>query len=151
MFSHIICPDSLNKTLLSQGCVLETAPKVRMAGRTYIPRTEEEVRRFSLPWSSLKFNQQICPLNDLSQCRHQGSKKVRNYGFRGRISVETYYYAVNPISSSPYPFTLFQGAEMQVPAPLLRPKKRTSTGQLGECNIYVYPAFCEIVAWCLTT
>ena len=33
-FSHIFHPNDLNSTLFSQGCVLETAPAVRMVGRT---------------------------------------------------------------------------------------------------------------------
>ena len=39
--SHILCPDVLNNTSLSQGCVLETAPTVGTVGRTYIPRAGE--------------------------------------------------------------------------------------------------------------
>ena len=39
-FSHH--PDGPNNTLLSQGCILETAPSVGMVGRVSIPRTGEE-------------------------------------------------------------------------------------------------------------
>ena len=42
-FSHVYCPDGLNNTLLSQGCifVLEMTPVMQMVGRTYIPRMGE--------------------------------------------------------------------------------------------------------------
>ena len=32
-FSHVYHPDVLNNTLLRQGCILETAPTMGMAGR----------------------------------------------------------------------------------------------------------------------
>lgn len=54
MFSDIDNPDGLNKALLSQGCVLETAPSMGTVGRTYIPRTGVWVRSLRLPRSSCK-------------------------------------------------------------------------------------------------
>ena len=47
-------PDGQNSTLLSEGSVLVTASTVGMMGRTYIPRTEKEVRHLWLPRSSLR-------------------------------------------------------------------------------------------------
>lgn len=38
-FGHVFSPNGLNSTLLSQSCVLETAPRVGMLGGTYLPRT----------------------------------------------------------------------------------------------------------------
>ena len=38
-FSHMFSPDGLNNTLLSQGCVLVTAPTVGTVYRVYIPGT----------------------------------------------------------------------------------------------------------------
>lgn len=44
-FSHVHCPNGLNTTLLSQGCVLGTAPIVGAVGGVVgIPRIREEVR-----------------------------------------------------------------------------------------------------------
>jgi len=40
---------------------------VGKVGRTYIPRTEEEVRSLPLPRTSSGVNEQSCPLNDLLQ------------------------------------------------------------------------------------
>ena len=34
-FSHVYHPDGLNNTLLSQGCILETAPTVGTVDRTF--------------------------------------------------------------------------------------------------------------------
>lgn len=44
--SHILSPDGLNNTFLSQGYVLETAARMRMVRGTYISRTGEQVRSF---------------------------------------------------------------------------------------------------------
>lgn len=33
-FNHVLSPDSLNNTLLSQGCFFEMAPTLKMAGET---------------------------------------------------------------------------------------------------------------------
>lgn len=60
-FSHIDCPEGLNKTLLPQGCALGTAPSVGTMGRAYIPRTGEGPRSLQLPWSSSWVNHQSCP------------------------------------------------------------------------------------------
>ena len=68
-FSHVFSPDGLDSTLLSQGCILETAPTVGTVGRMYIPMTEERVRSFRMLGSSLWVNQQSHPLNDLFQQR----------------------------------------------------------------------------------
>ena len=65
--SQIFSPDSFNNTLLSHGCVPETAPGVGMVGRMYIPKTGEVVRNVQVPRSSLQVNEQSCPLNDLLQ------------------------------------------------------------------------------------
>ena len=35
----------VSSTLLSQGCTLETAPSVGIVGETYIPRTEEGIKK----------------------------------------------------------------------------------------------------------
>ena len=51
-FRHVASPDGLNNTLLSQGCVLETAASVEIVGRMNIPRTGERVRNHWLPGSS---------------------------------------------------------------------------------------------------
>ena len=69
--SHIYGPDALN-TLLSQVCILETAPIVETAGRMYIPRTEEEVRSLWLPGSSSRLHRRSLPLNDLLQQSYWG-------------------------------------------------------------------------------
>ena len=50
-FSHVYGPDSLNNTLLSQGCVTQTALAVAIVGGMSIPRTGERVRSFWLPRS----------------------------------------------------------------------------------------------------
>ena len=43
-FSQIFSPGGLSNTLLSQGCIFETAPNVgMMVGGTYIPKTVEWV------------------------------------------------------------------------------------------------------------
>ena len=63
-FSHIYHPDDLNSTVLSQGCILETAPTM---GRTYTPRRGEGVRRLWLPRSSSWDNWWSHPFNDLFQ------------------------------------------------------------------------------------
>ena len=41
-FSHIFNPDSLNNTLLSQGCILGVSPTVGMVGGMCIPRAGEQ-------------------------------------------------------------------------------------------------------------
>lgn len=38
-FSHVVTPDGLNSTLLSQGCVLELALTVGTVSRMSLPRT----------------------------------------------------------------------------------------------------------------
>lgn len=38
-FSHILSPDGLSNTLLSQGCILETSFHLGLRGEMYIPRT----------------------------------------------------------------------------------------------------------------
>ena len=43
-FSHLFSPDVLNNTLLSQVCVLGTAPNMGKARRRHIPRIGEQVR-----------------------------------------------------------------------------------------------------------
>ena len=67
---HVLCQlysaGILNTTLLSQRCVLETAPIVETVGGTYVLRTEG-VRGLWLPGSSLSINQQSRRLNDLQQ------------------------------------------------------------------------------------
>lgn len=40
-FSHVVSPDGLNNTLISQDCILETSPTTGTMGRIYIPRTWE--------------------------------------------------------------------------------------------------------------
>lgn len=40
-FSHVVSPDGLNNTLISQDCILETSPTTGTMGRIYIPRTRE--------------------------------------------------------------------------------------------------------------
>ena len=59
--SHTYHPDGLNNTVLSQGCVLETA------GRMCIPRTGEGVRSLQLPGSSSRVSQRSHPLYYLLQ------------------------------------------------------------------------------------
>ena len=49
--SHTYHPDGLNNTVLSQGCVLETA------GRMCIPRTGEGKGNFHFPGSNSRVNQ----------------------------------------------------------------------------------------------
>ena len=51
-FSHIFSPDGFNSTLLSQGCILGTAPTEGKVGRVYIPRTGKGVRGLQLPGST---------------------------------------------------------------------------------------------------
>lgn len=41
-YSHILRPNSLNNTFLSQGYVTETAPSVASVGRRYIPKPGKE-------------------------------------------------------------------------------------------------------------
>ena len=43
-FGHLLSPDGLNNTFLSQGYVLETAASMRIVRGTYISRTAEQVR-----------------------------------------------------------------------------------------------------------
>lgn len=43
-FGHIHRPDGLNNTLLSQGCVLGTAPTVGVVGRVGTPSIREGMR-----------------------------------------------------------------------------------------------------------
>lgn len=62
--SHIIQPDSLNNTLLSQGFTLEMSPSVGIMGKTHIPRTGEGLRSLQLPGSG---SWQPHPLNALLQ------------------------------------------------------------------------------------
>ena len=38
-FSHVVSPDGLNNTLISQDCILETSPTTGTMGRIYITRT----------------------------------------------------------------------------------------------------------------
>lgn len=40
-FSHVISPNGLSTTLLSQGCIHEMTASVGIVGRIYIPRTGE--------------------------------------------------------------------------------------------------------------
>lgn len=63
-FSHINCPDGLNSMLLSEGCVLGTAPGGRMVGRKHISR----IREAEEPQTALhrsRVNLQSCLLDDL--------------------------------------------------------------------------------------
>ena len=66
-FSHVHSSDGLNKTLLSQGYVLETAPSVGMVYRTYILRTGKGMRGLQLLGFSSWINRQSHPLDDLLQ------------------------------------------------------------------------------------
>lgn len=43
LVSHIYCLDGLSNVFCNQCCVLGTGVSVEMVGRTYIPRTGEEV------------------------------------------------------------------------------------------------------------
>lgn len=43
-FGHLLSPDGLNNTFLSQGYVLETAASMRIVRGTYISRTGKQVR-----------------------------------------------------------------------------------------------------------
>ena len=60
-------PDGQNSTLISVGSVLVTASTMGMMGRTYIPRTEKEVRHLWLPRSSLMVNKNVHPLDNFLQ------------------------------------------------------------------------------------
>lgn len=53
--------------LLSQGCVLETAPRVVTVGRIHIPRTGKRIKSFPLPRCSSRVNWWSCLLYDLLQ------------------------------------------------------------------------------------
>lgn len=75
--SHIFSPDGLNKTLPPQGYILETAPRVKIVSRTYIPRTGS----LWLPESYLRVNGQSCPPNDLL---HQGFCNMIVLSFSGK-------------------------------------------------------------------
>ena len=54
VFSHVCCPDALNNTLLSQVCVLGTAPTVGTEGRVYIPRMERGWGASNCPGPALR-------------------------------------------------------------------------------------------------
>lgn len=56
-FSQVLSPNGLNSSLLSQGDVLQTAPSVGMAGRTYISGTGKVVRSLQLPKSNWRVKQ----------------------------------------------------------------------------------------------
>lgn len=45
-FSLVYCPDALNDTLLSQGCILEVPPSLGTVEVSYIPNIEGRERRF---------------------------------------------------------------------------------------------------------
>ena len=47
-FHHIFGPDDLNNTLLSRGCILETAPTVGTVGRMYMLSRGEGLRSLRL-------------------------------------------------------------------------------------------------------
>lgn len=81
-FSHISCPDGLNNTLLSQGCVSEMAPDLGTVGKAYIPRTGEEGMSLQLVRSSLRVNKQPYPLNALLHREH--GEKSEDVGQRVR-------------------------------------------------------------------
>lgn len=63
--NHIFSPGDHNNTLPFQNFILGTAPAVGTVGRASIPRTGEEVMSLPLPRTSLRFNQQSCPLDYL--------------------------------------------------------------------------------------
>lgn len=62
--SHISNPDSLSTTLLSQSCILETAPTVGIESRRY-PTGRGGVRSLQLPGTSSQVNPRSYPLQDL--------------------------------------------------------------------------------------
>ena len=76
-FSHVYHPDSLNTTLLSQGCVPEYGSHCMDTGRAY--RTfQGQGRRgegYPLPRSSSWVSQWSCPFTDLPQ-HHEGCRMV---------------------------------------------------------------------------
>ena len=69
-FSHIVHPDGLNNTLLSQGCFLEAASDSGKTGRTHISSIWERVRSLQESGSNLRVNWWSCPLDDLLQHRY---------------------------------------------------------------------------------
>ena len=73
-FSAVSCPDGLSNTLLSQGCILESAPGVRKVGGMYISRTWGGAWSLQLPRSSSRVNQRTHLLSDLLQQNHQEPK-----------------------------------------------------------------------------
>ena len=62
-FSHINRPDGLNSMLLSEGCVLRTAPGGGMVGRRHISRTRE-VEEPQTALHRSRVNLQSCLLDD---------------------------------------------------------------------------------------
>ena len=84
-FSHVYCPDGLNNTLLSQGCVLETVSTMGRVGEMYMPRSREGVRSLWLPGSSSQMKQQSHPLEEPLQqlSRHSRSLCRRQGGLAG--------------------------------------------------------------------
>ena len=65
----MLCPDGLDNTLLSQVCILETAPTVGTVGRMYISRRREGDEKLLI-----------------AQAQHTGHNLLMTYSNRGAIS-----------------------------------------------------------------
>lgn len=75
-FSEAHCPDDLNTTLLSQGCVLETAPRVDMGGRKFMPRPKKQGGISDWPVPAQGSKGKPCACNDLFQQKDKKRKIV---------------------------------------------------------------------------